>query len=137
GRRRAHVVADCRDRALHLGHRDILGITLVDAHPSLEEIDERMKGRRATEGEAMPFAPVEVARAPAELVEEAGLPDARLAEDGHDLPVPGARPGEGGLERLELSPASDEWREPALDTGLEPRPAFACCLDGPRADGLR
>ena len=85
----------------------------------------------------MPFAPVEVARAPAELVEEAGLPDARLADDEHGLPVSGARPGEGRLEGLELSPASDERREPALDTGLEPRPAFACCLDGPGADGLR
>ena len=51
--------------------------------------------------------------------------------------MPGARPGERGLEGLELSPAADERREPALDTGLQPRPAFACCLDGPRADGLR
>ena len=137
GRRRAHVVADRRDGTLDLRHRDVVGITLVDAHPPLEKIDERVKGGRAAEGEAMPLAPVGVARAPAELVEQARLADSRLADDKHDLAVPGARQGERGLERLELAPAPDERREPAMGPGVEPRPAFARRLDGPRADGLR
>src|SRR6202043_2263308 len=61
GRRRAHVVADRGDGPLELRHRDIVAIPLVDADPPLEKIDERMKGGRAAEGEAMPLAPVGVA----------------------------------------------------------------------------
>src|SRR5207244_1001734 len=134
---RAHVVTDRRDGTLDLRHRDIVCITLVDAHPPLEKIDERVKGRRAAEGEAVTLAPVGVARAPAKLVEQARLADPRLADDEHDLAMPGARPGERGLERLELAHTPDERREPALGPGVEPRPAFARRRDGPPANGLR
>jgi hypothetical protein len=137
GRCRADVVADRRDGNLELRHRDIVGIALVDADPPLEKINERVKGRGAAKGEAMPLAPVGVARAAAELVEQARLTDPGFADDEHDLAVPGARPGERGLERLELVPAPDEGREPALGPGVEARSAFARRLDGPRADGLR
>ena len=85
----------------------------------------------------MTLAPVGVARAPAELVEQARFADPRLADDEHDLAMPGARPGERSLERLELAQTPDERREPALGPGVKPRAALARRLDGPRVDGLR
>ena len=136
GRRRAQVVAEVPHGALDLGRRHVLGVALVDAHPALEEIDERMKRRGPAEGQAVALSPVGVTRAAAELVEQPRLADPRLADDEHHLPLPGAGPGERGVQRLELAPAADERREPALGPGVEPRPAFAHRLDDPRADGL-
>ncbi len=53
-----------------------------------------------------------------ELVEEAGLPHARLADHGDHLPVPAARPLERAPELLQLGVPPHEGREPARRRAL-------------------
>ena len=65
-----------------------------------------------------------------ELPEEAGLADAGLADDGHDLAVPGAGALQGLAELLQLRVAPDEAREAAGGGRLQPR------AHGPGADDL-
>ena len=53
-----------------------------------------------------------------ELVEEAGLPHARLADHGDHLTVPPARPLERAPELLQLGVPPHEPREPARRRAL-------------------
>ncbi len=55
-----------------------------------------------------------------ELVEEAGLPHARLADHGDHLPMPPARPLERPPELLQLGVPPHEPREPARRRAFEP-----------------
>ncbi len=51
------------------------------------------------------------------------LPDARLADHGDDLAVPGLGPLQGLTELLQLAVAADETGQPPRGGGLEPRSA--------------
>ena len=56
-----------------------------------------------------------------ELIEQARLADARLADDGHHLAVAGSRSLQRLAKLLDLSVAPDEAREAARGRGLQPR----------------
>ena len=60
-------------------------------------------------------------RARGQLAEQSRLPDARLAAEQHQPPVPGGRGREMGLEFRELALAPDEDAGRACATGRERR----------------
>jgi hypothetical protein len=71
-----------------------------------------------------------------ELVEEAGLPHARLADHRDHLPAPLGRSLEGALEQFHLGIPPHEAREPARRCAFEPRPHGARAGDLIDIDGL-
>ena len=68
-----------------------------------------------------------------EFRDEPRLPDAGLAHDAHDLPVPAAGRRELALDQLELAGAADEARQPTA--GLERRGLEADEAIGPAGQG--
>jgi hypothetical protein len=69
-----------------------------------------------------------------ELPEEAGFPQAGLADHAHDLAVTGLRILESAAERVKLGETADEATEPACRAGLQPgsrhpRPGHLVDLD--------
>ena len=79
-------------------------VARLDLEVGAEQVDERQKRRRLPvgDGAALDDQPALRAMRVGELPEEARLADAGLADDGHDLAVPGAGPLQRLAELLEL-----------------------------------
>jgi hypothetical protein len=124
-------------------------VAFLDPEESPQQIDERVEGHRAPEGEALSLHPSRVVADPAlTLVEEPRLADAGLAHDQHDLALAGRGATEAVLHGLKLPLAPDERRESALGLDVEPgardarghreprRHRVALALERERAQGL-
>ena len=107
-------------------------IARLDLEVGPQELDERQKRRRLPvgDGAALDDQPALDAVRVGELPEEPRLADAGLADDGHDLAVPGAGPLQGLAELLQLRVAPDEAGEAPGGGRLQPR------AHGPGADDL-
>src|SRR5262249_7761411 len=101
-------------RAVHLGR-----VGLVDAAAGAEEVEHGQVRDVHPVGVAGRLEVADVARGEllAELVDEAGLADARVADDAGDLPLAPEHRGEAPIEQLELVLAADEL------AGAPPRPS--------------
>ena len=104
------IDADRLQRAAHLVGDGFGRIAVVETASTAEELEERQVRDVAAVGDAVRLEPghVPAAEPLAKLVEEARLPDARLARDAHDLPVAHHRRGQPALQEIQLLAAAHE-----------------------------
>ena len=83
----------------------------------LEQLDDRAIGGRGSIGDraALEDEPLGSAQLMVELPHQSRLSDARLTDEGHDLPLPCRGLAERCAEPVKLLVAADEPREPARD----------------------
>ena len=78
-----------------------------------EELDDRQTRDRRRVGKAVPFEAEAVGQAPAELADQPRLADARLAGDGHHLPLAPHRRRQSAPQEVQLVVTADEARATA------------------------
>ena len=110
-----------------------------DVEVGLEQIDDRCPGAGAARRDrgAFQHQPRAHPRAARELVEQPRLADARIADQGDDLALPGRGQLVRPIERRQLVPAADEGREAAAGRCLEARARRTDAHQIERLDRLR
>src|SRR5262249_32855967 len=120
------VLAERRDAVLQLGRNRGRRVRLVDVTRAADQVDHRVKGDRPAVRYGLPLQPGGAAGdLPGELVEQAGLADAGLTDQRHDLPpadlgvgqpleqeaLLGATPHEGRRRGRDLAAAAEavDW----------------------------
>jgi len=127
-----------QEAADHLLPHVVRVIVVADAEVAAEEVDEGQVRRRLPEGDGERFQGETAGRAvqPFELQEQAGLADAGVADDAHDLAVPLLGQLQRLLELVQFAGPPHEGGEAAPGAGLEPRPDLRGAQELVGVDGL-
>ena len=131
------VLAEEFGPVVDLGDDLRLGVLVLDAEVALEHLDDRQERRRLAERDAVALDPGgRLSETPAELEQEPGLSDARVADHEHRLAAPRPRLRPRALEGRQRVVAADERRQAARGPRVEPRDPLAHLEQLVRGDGL-